>query len=699
MSDSRSSVGRKSLTRTLVSAKLSSWRSVLMLAILAGIGLWLVARVEGAVKEKLRDELVTILDADVAALRIWMESQEEAADAISSARLLPGWVGALDKLARDGAPVEAWRAAPEQAELRTLLLPLCEKLGFLGYVITDRSGRWIADGIESFVGGQTPPEAMRYVHAALEGEVVVSHPLFHDDVPDAAGVPGRRPIMFVASPIRGEDDRPFAVLALLIRPQEEFTQILQVARSGDSGETYAFNADGVMLSDSRFTADLRACGLLAPDAESAILRVTVRDPGGNLLEGHEPARARRALPLTSMAASAVAGTSGVDVDGYRDYRGVPVMGAWTWLPEYGFGVATEVDVDEALRAVDILRVSVWILLGLALVAGAGAAVTLEAVTRLRAKVQRAEQEVRRLGRYTLEEKIGEGGMGEVYKARHAMLRRPTALKVLRPQVATEEAIRRFEHEVQLTSRLMHPNTVRIYDYGRTGDGTFYYVMEYLGGLALDDLVRLEGPLPEQRVVHILRQVCESLEEAHEAGLVHRDVKPANVMLCRLGTQFDAVKVLDFGLVKDTGQNVDLELTDAHSIPGTPLYIAPEAIARNEPVGPLSDVYCLGAVGYFLLTGRPPFEGDKPLDVLLQHVNEEPKPPSERVPHSIGSRLETLILSCLAKDPSNRPTGARALAQELDACRGAREWDREQARAWWTERSSRATSRAASAARA
>ena len=300
---------------------------------------------------------------------------------------------------------------------------------------------------------------------------------------------------------------------------------------------------------------------------------------------------------------------------------------------------------------------------------------------LRAEVDK----VKRLGQYTLEGKLGEGGMGVVYRASHAMLRRPTAIKILRPEIAGEDALRRFEREVQLTASLSHPSTVAIFDYGRTPQGLFYYAMEYLDGLNLEQLVRADGPQPPARVAHILRQICGALGEAHGVGLIHRDVKPANIILSERGGMPDVAKVVDFGLVKSfeaAGSNVDLEVTSANLLVGTPLYMAPEAIGGGTALDGRSDLYALGAVGYFLLTGTPVFQAKSVVEVFAHHLHTPPDPPSLRNGNHVPDDLERVILRCLAKRPGERYDNARALQHALDRCAESSPWDGDLALQWW-----------------
>jgi serine/threonine protein kinase len=294
------------------------------------------------------------------------------------------------------------------------------------------------------------------------------------------------------------------------------------------------------------------------------------------------------------------------------------------------------------------------------------------------------REARQLGQYTLAERIGAGGMGIVYRAHHAMLRRPTAVKVLPPEKMGRNNLMRFEREVQLTSQLTHPNTVAIYDYGRTPEGLFYYAMEYLQGCTLNELVELCGPLPPARVAFIIQQAAGSLAEAHRIGLIHRDIKPDNILVCDRGGWCDMVKVLDFGLVKDIGSDVDPALSRANTIIGTPLYLAPEAITAPETVSAASDLYALGAVAYYLLTGRHVFGGDTLVEICLHHISTPPIPPSVVLGRKLPSVIEELTLACLAKAPEGRPNSAEEIEQLLSQADLQEPWTQAQARAWWSE---------------
>ena len=363
---------------------------------------------------------------------------------------------------------------------------------------------------------------------------------------------------------------------------------------------------------------------------------------------------------------------------------MPVIGAWKWLPDYGFGVATEVDVAEAYRPSQILRVAFWGLFALLAISAVAIFAFTLVVARLQRSMRHAALTAKKLGQYTLEEQIGQGGMGSVYRGRHAMLRRPTAIKLLDVDKTTVETIRRFEREVQLTSQLHHPNTIAVFDFGHTPEGVFYYAMEFLDGINLERLVQLYGPQPEGRVIHILLQICGSLNEAHGIGLIHRDIKPANIVLNERGGQHDVVKLLDFGLVKAAHAENQLTLTVANSITGTPLYLSPEAIEHPEDVDAKSDLYAVGAVGYYLLTGTTVFTGKSLVEVCMHQVNTPPEPPSQRLGRAVSSELEAILLKCLAKNPADRPASAKELAAALRACPMADAWSDADAEAWWRD---------------
>jgi serine/threonine-protein kinase len=322
---------------------------------------------------------------------------------------------------------------------------------------------------------------------------------------------------------------------------------------------------------------------------------------------------------------------------------------------------------------------------LALGALIGAGILVAGMRKIRQQMKSALDRIeQKLGQYQIENKIGEGGNGTVFRARHALLRRPTALKLMHPAFASSDAARtRFEHEVRLTSALSHPNTIAIYDFGRTPDGTLYYAMELLEGMTLDRIVQIGGALPAGRVIHLLEQACGSLAEAHSKGLIHRDIKPSNLIACERGGLVDVLKVVDFGLVKEMAE-ADGNLTQANVLIGTPFFMAPETIRSAGAASPRSDLYALGAVAYYLLTGRHVFEGASAVEICAAHLSQQPVPPSAMSSVAVSADLESLILRCLAKDPNDRFASAAELRSALLACAAAGSWREEDARRWWAE---------------
>jgi hypothetical protein len=338
---------------------------------------------------------------------------------------------------------------------------------------------------------------------------------------------------------------------------------------------------------------------------------------------------------------------------------------------------------EVGRLGPVLHVSVW--LGFRGLLAAGIAYfAARSVHGLRKRLAKA----RRMGSYFLQEKLGEGGMGEVWKANHHMLARPAAIKLIKPANGSQpstwpDLAARFQREVSATAQLRSPRTIEIYDYGLTDDGTFYYVMELLDGLDLEALVKTHGPVSWTRAVHILVQICHSIGEAHDRGLVHRDIKPANIFLCRLGRDVDQVKVLDFGLVKKTGsQTEDSGLTQRGVLVGTPAYAAPEVATGIAAADARSDIYSLGCVAFWLLTARTVFEASSSLEMLIQHAKEDPSPPSHGSELEIPQEVDQLVLVCLSKEPHDRPSSVDDLAGCLRAIDEPEGWSKDDAARWW-----------------
>ncbi len=443
-----------------------------------------------------------------------------------------------------------------------------------------------------------------------------------------------------------------------------FTQTL---RPTPNGVVFVFTQDLRLVgmpADERFTDESVADAILFQPL--AAIELPLLQAGVSAWEEH--GRTRRSFPL--------------QVDGQNWWAG------FMWTEDHpqqaGFWTGILVPESDFLGMLPLQRNFI-----LAAVAGIGflwgLILIFNAVRKMRHEVRQAVSlGGQRLGPFELLYQIGHGGNGTVYRANHALLKRPTAVKVMLPRFASSaSAKKRFINEVQITSRLTHPNTVAVFDFGETPEGALYYAMEHLKGVNLEVLVRLCGPQSAERVVHILQQACGALSEAHRHGLIHRDIKPGNIMLCERGGVYDVVKVLDYGLVQD-GHETAPQADDSEAIVGTPLYIAPELISRASAFSPQSDIYALGGLAYYLLTGRNVFEGSSAVEICAMHLHEDPIPPSQATTRRIPADLESIVMACLQKPPTERPSCAEELSARLAACRHHGRWDQEQARRWWSE---------------
>lgn len=656
---------------------------LLSLVGLAAVGLWTHSVVRATVRDRTEDRLHLVMNSMYQGLNAWLEGQHSLVRWIAAE---PAVRDDLLEVARraPGLSADQLRRLAARDRLIERLHDVLESHGYENFAFISPDARILTSNDPALIGTTTRVYSPELIARLRRGETVTAPP-YALGVVDSNGIPlGRtRPVILTASPVFATDSgeaRFVGFFDVRADPGADFDPIITAGRPGATGETYFFSQEGLLLSNSRFDAQLRKVGLLPRDTlVGSPLNLRIGDPGGNLLHGYDPGTPPSAWPLTHMADRAVAGEDGIDIEGYRSYLGQNVVGTWRWFPKAAVGIAVEQGYDESYKGVRILWQAFSTLLAIIVVGTAIIWTVIGMLERARARARRAEQ----LGQYTLERVIGEGAMGTVYRARHAFLRRATAVKLLRAERSTPQALRRFEKEVQATSQLVHPNTITIFDYGRTPDGTFYYAMEYLRGLTLDVVVQRFGPLPERRVASILRQVCGSLAEAHAAGLIHRDVKPQNLMICHRGGVPDLVKVLDFGLVKES-ETHDPDLTRDGAAVGTPLYMAPEAASASLEIDARADLYSLGVVAYFLLSGVQPFFGVNAREVMRRHMEERPLAPSEKLGQPLNPEMEALVLKLLAKDPGSRPPSARAVEELLDEVIEPMigRWTDEEGDAWW-----------------
>ena len=633
--------------------------ALLLLVALLGVGIWAYRGVGDSLRDLRATSMVTLLNTQVEALEQWIAEGRHEAEQLAADAELSATVG---RLIRHGAGGE------EGVRIIERVLQAAGSIGITAAHVIDGKGNVLASSDATRIGQAVTRDFFANLAPALAGRSIFIRPY-------RGGAMGTHPMqlgsVWVAAPVRDARGKVLALLALGSPAEAGFADLFKAARPGSSGESFAFDAEGWLVSESRHIEELRSRGLVAGSAEGAApLRLLVAQDG--------------TAPLTQLAATAIAARLGEEsqrasilLDPYVGYLDREVIGAWRWLSEFDLGVAVEMDAAEAYAPLRYLQIAYMVLLAMILLVWLSVFLPAETLDRLLHR-----KPGQQIGPYRVIRQIGAGAISNVYLAEHRLLKRPVALKVLKPHASSDEWIARFEREVQSTSLLRHPNTITIYEYGRGPNGLFYYAMEYLEGLSLADLVERYGPVPPARTAYILRQACASLWEAHSCGLVHRDIKPQNIMLCEISGERDVVKVLDFGLVKQVSGVATRDLTGSMRILGTPLYMSPERIRNPADADARADIYALGAVGFYLLTGRRLFETETEHDLTYHVLHEEPRLASDCSPFAVPAELDALIGRCLEKDPAARPQTIAAVAGALDALLVHAPWTRRQIDAWW-----------------
>ncbi|HJS76198.1 MAG TPA: serine/threonine protein kinase [Burkholderiales bacterium] len=616
-------------------------------ALLFALGYWTYSQVERSLRDLRAAALRSMLEAEVRTLGLWIEDHKTDMRRVAREPQVREAVEALVRIAsRPGAAAQDYCNAPARRPLIAQLTALLEDEGAVVFNTVDRSQRIVASRFREYCGLRIKPAAFaRDLEPVFGGETRFVRPYREHERLEAAPekpppqLPLDRSVVWIEAPVRSASGDIIAALGMGEYADGRFAAILAAGSTGDTGETYAFDRGGNLLSPGRY--------------------------GGG---------------VTPLARPAAQQAEGMVLEPYASYHGGDVIGAWRWVPQYDFGVAVEISAAEAYAPLRYLHIAFGVVFGALVIAVLAAAASALSVVRLRSELGGS----RKLGAYVLKKRIGEGGMATVYLARHDLLRRPAAVKLLKPARATDEMIARFEREVQMASSLAHPNTVEIFDFGRTRDGLFYYAMEYLDGLTVSEVLSKQNPIPVARTIHILRQVCAALAEAHAKGVVHRDIKPENIMVCRYGGVYDHVKILDFGLVKHVAEEHSRDLTRSLRILGTPLYMAPERLRNPADVDARVDIYALGAVAFLMLTGRKLFESADDLQLTSKILNEEPPRTSAVAPQPIPVELDLLVLSCVEKRREDRPQRIADLVEALDALALEHRWTQREAELWWTK---------------
>jgi hypothetical protein len=607
-------------------------------AVLIALGYWTYTAVASSLRELRADALTAMLEAEVRTLGLWIENHKTDIRRVARDPQVRDALQALAAIAaRPGARPDEYCDAPARRPLVAQLTTVLEEQGAVVFNAVDRSHRIIASRFREYCGLRVKEAAFaRELEPVFRGETRFLRPYGERERLDAAPakLPVERSVLWFETPVHGSTGEVIAALGFGEYADARFEAILAAGSTGGTGEAYAFDRAGNLLSGGRFGTGV--------------------------------------TPLAGK------GEEGVILDPYPSYHGGPVIGAWRWVAQYDLGVAVEMGATEAYAPLRYLTIAFGLVFGALIIAVLAAAASVLSVIRLRREIGGG----RKLGAYRLEKVIGEGGVATVYLARHDLLRRPAAVKLLKPARATDEMIARFEREVQMASSLAHPNTVEIFDYGRTRDGLFYYAMEYLDGLTVGEVVARHGAVPVARTIHILRQVCAALGEAHGKGVIHRDIKPENIMVCRYGGVYDHVKILDFGLVKHVATKHSRDLTRSLRILGTPLYMAPERLRNPADVDARVDIYALGAVAFLMLTGKRLFESADDLQLTTRILNDEPRRASEEAAQPIPVELDLLVLSCVEKRREDRPQRIADLLEAFDALALEHRWTQAAAELWW-----------------
>ncbi len=643
--------------------------------VLGAIGWWTHLEVEQSMRATRGAALASVLDSQAQSLRVWIDDQKLGIRRLARDRQLREQVGAIAAIARDAAATAASYCTSPPA--RRLLDQLDEALAGAGTVAVNvivPSGLIVAADDDAFCGLRYRADAFATGLAPVfGGETLFVPPHFVatrlDGAPQSPALD--RPLIWIRTPVRDEADDVIAVLGVGYFADEQFSTILAAARAGATDEVYAFGRDGLMLSRSRFEDELTRRATL-PAGASATGRLALRSPLAD-----KQARTR----LVEAALAPRPGQddqSGMLLDPYPGYLAAPVVGGWRRLYGDDLFIAIEMSADEAYAPLEALDTVFAVVFGVLILA-----VCVALFYWFTAVLIRAELEKDRMGPYWLGERIGEGGVGAVYHARHDLLKRPSAVKLLKPSRATDEMTARFQREAKLASQLRHPNMIEIYDYGVGIDGTLFYAMELLEGDTVGELVLRGGPMPVARAVHLLRQVCAGLAEAHGKGLVHRDISVTNIMACLYGGEYDFAKILDFGLVKSvTGEEQSQTVTRSVRILGTVQYMAPERLHDPADVDVRADVYAVGAVAFFILSGRRMFESDDTLALTSRVLNEVPPRLSEIATQPIPPELDDLVAACLAKSRADRPETILAVKEVLDRIAERHRWTQADAKAAW-----------------
>lgn len=656
----------------------SGWLWLAALLPTALIGWWTYNKVQSTMRQSVHNELKGVVDSVTLASERYLNDKAQLIESWSRQPVIQTAITELVELADSDAPVETLRGAEQNEQILSQLQSLSGSRD-VKFVVWNDSYKTIASWLptRADVGNPVHPSGAANLARVMAGETVLFGP--ERLGPGTKGfVPETtRPVMAIIVPIYAEDGTPIA--ALLVRGIgmfDEFSQLLiEVALAADL-DAYAVNRNGVMATESPRAFHLATQEKLELPADEVAGKLRVADPGKELTNKNLTTFRRSISPLTVAAAGVTTGHSEVRIEPYNNYSGTGVVGGWRWSDKWKLGIVIEKNARVAFAATGIVRFG-FLLLGSLL------SITAFAVATKIARTSTAERAaVHPLSRYEVTGELGSGGMGVVYRARHRQLGRDTALKVLRSDRHNKDDRLRFDREAKLASSLSNPHSVMIYDYGRSEDGVAFCVMEFLRGLTLQEVVSRSGYQPIGRVLFILSQICDALAEAHSLSLLHRDIKPQNIMLSLDASVGDWAVVFDYGLAKPLNPESGVYQTSETIWSGTPMYMAPERFRSPSDMDPRSDLYSVGCVAYYLLAGRAPFIECDPESLFALIIDQQPISIAIHRGSEIPNPINDLVLKCMAKDADDRFENMQDLARTIDQLRVAYPWTVDEARVWW-----------------
>ncbi len=641
-------------------------------------GWWTYAQVAASLQTAVSKELAGVANSVTISTQRFLDDRSHLVESWSRQPSIRLAIIELVALSRQADAIDSLKAASQTSLIKQQLRELS---GFddVKFVVWNREGTILSSWLEdkADVGNQVAPSGAANLARVFRGERVLFGPDRLTDTENGFIPETNDPVMANLVPIHDDDGK--VVAALLVRGINTFNQfdnLFREASQADGLDAYAVDRRGVMVTRSPKAISLASRVSLELSPEEIVAKLRVSDPGMPTGPDNIGSIRRHAQPLTLAAAGATTGQADEQIAPYNNYAGIPVVGAWRWNSDWQLGIIVEREYQVAFAPARIVRFGFLFLAVLLTITA------LAAASQIAQQSARAHAAVHPLSRYDLQGELGSGGMGVVYRARHRQLGRDVALKVLRGDRQHQEDRLRFDREAKLAASLSSPHCVTIYDYGRSDEGEAFCVMEFLQGVTLYEVVARDGPQAFGRVLFVLRQICDGLGEAHKLGLLHRDIKPQNVMLSLDPSVGDWAVVFDFGLAKSVNPEAGAYQTAETVWAGTPMYMAPERYREPAGVDPRSDIYSLGCIAYFLISGRPPYIECDPESLFALVLSEEPISMAVHRDEPVPEELIDLVRKCMAKNVDDRFETVDALSAKVDELRIKYPWTADQARQWW-----------------